>query len=286
MLSLMLRLPEIDPNGMSRLRQMSGAFVGKYDEDEPRDRQGRWTSGGGENSPVASKPVPSKVPANTAIAQRLATHSTGRWPDKHRENPDIVPAQIALPIPFPPLIPGGSLGPPKPKDDFIFPPTSAPQTGAEQGANDNATTDARAATDNKTRACPNPSFEVDSIGRTPGQLLYQSQISGLATGMGVKLNGVDFDGCRESDGTMLEAKTTGPWFFRVPDFVFRGFDEYTGIINQAFRQMYAAGSRKLEWHFSDPRVADFWKREFARLDYRITVKYTPFIPAIVKIFTL
>ena len=76
--------------------------------------------------------------------------------------------------------------------------------------------------------------------------------------MGVRLNGVAFDGCRESDGTMLEAKTTGPWFFMVPDFVFRNFDEYTEIVSQAFRQIYASGSRKIEWHFSDPRVADFW----------------------------
>jgi len=102
--------------------------------------------------------------------------------------------------------------------------------------------------------------------------------------MGVKLNDVEFDGCRESDGTMLEAKTTSPWFFEVPDFVFRNFDEYTKITNQAFRQTYAARSRKIEWHFSDPRVAAFWKDEFARLDFnKITVKYTPFAPAVVKI---
>jgi hypothetical protein len=46
--------------------------------------------------------------------------------------------------------------------------------------------------------------------------------------------------------------------------------------------MEAAGSRKLEWHFSDPRVAEFWRNEFTRLDYRITVRYTPFTPATIK----
>jgi hypothetical protein len=287
MLSLMLRLPEIDTSGMLRLRQMDGTPIGKYDDNEDRDQRGRWTSGGGQSSPAASKPVPSKIPANTATAQGIATPSTGRWPDKRRENPNIVPAQVGLPIPFPPLIPGGSFGSPKPKDDgFIFPPFTTPQSGTGQAVNDKATIDARTANDNKPRTCPDPSFEASSIGRTPGQLLYQSQISGLATGMGVRLNGVDFDGCRESDGTMLEAKTTGPWFFRVPDFVFRGFDEYKDVISQAFRQMYAAGSRKIEWHFSNPRVADFWEREFTRLNYRITVKYTPFIPATVKLFTV
>jgi hypothetical protein len=125
---------------------------------------------------------------------------------------------------------------------------------------------------------------VTSVGRTPGQLLYQAQISGLATGMGVRLNGVDFDGCRESDGTMLDATVTGPWFLSLPDFVFRTLDEYKETIDQAFRQMYAAGSRKIEWHFSNQRAAEFWKGEFADLGYKITVKYTPFIPATVKVF--
>jgi hypothetical protein len=38
MLSLMLRLPEIDPSRMSRLRQMNGT-IGKYDDNEDRDQR-------------------------------------------------------------------------------------------------------------------------------------------------------------------------------------------------------------------------------------------------------
>jgi hypothetical protein len=279
MLSLMLRLPEIDPSGMERLRGVSVATAKKYDDNESRDLRGRWTTGG-INSPSST---------TGGTAQAATTHSTGHWPDVHRENPNIVPAQEVTPFPiFPPLFPGGPLNPltpHKPKDDgIIYPAPDIPQTETGQAANENATANARATTDSKPRACPDPTFEVTSVGRTPGQLLYQAQISGLATGMGVRLNGVDFDGCLESDGTMLDATITGPWFLSLPAPVFRTLDEYKETINQAFRQMYAAGSRKIEWHFSNQRAADFWKREFAELDYSITVKYTPFIPATIKIF--
>jgi hypothetical protein len=104
--------------------------------------------------------------------------------------------------------------------------------------------------------------------------------------MGVNLNGVQFDGCRESDGTMLEAKNISPWFVDIPGSIFRTFSAYRDIIEQAGRQIIASGSRKIEWHFSDPRVAEFWRREFARLNFKITVRYTPMAPAIVKFIYL
>jgi len=263
MLSLMLRLPDIDPGGMSRLRKISGVCIAKYDEDESRNRRGRWTSGSGETSP-------------------------GHWPDKHQANPNIVPVQgggAALPFPFPlpPLMPGNPLNPQKPKVPTIFPPARDAYPG--QGANDNAASGTRAVTDSDPRTCPDPSFEADSEHRTAGQLLYQSQISGLPLGMGVELNGVKFDGCRVSDGTMLEAKTsTSAWFSSLPIALFETFNAYIKIRDQAFRQIIAAGSRKIEWHFSDSGTAWFWKNEFARLNYKITVKYTPFIANAVKLF--
>ena len=277
MLSLMLRLPDIDQIGMSRLRLAADATVAKYDDDETRDRRGRWTSGSGQSSQLAS---------TGGTPQAATIHPTGRWPDVHRENPNILPVQEgAIPFPLPPLFPGGPLAPKKPKDDdFIFPPTDTPQAGAGPTANDNVTANTRSTDDSKSKACPDPIFEVTSVGNKPGELLYQSQISGLPIGMGVRLNGVNFDGCREGDGTMLDATVTGPWFLSLPGFVFRTLSEYNDTRNQAFRQMYAAGNRKIEWHFSNQRVAEFWKGEFAKLGYKITVKYTPFIPAIVKIF--
>jgi hypothetical protein len=279
LLSLMLRLPDIDPDGMSRLRTISGDGVTKYDDNESRDQRGRWTSGGGTNL----------LPGNIATGQKSIPLPSGRWPDRHRENPNVVPVQgsgagLPFPFPLPPLMPGNPLNPQKPKTPYVFPPTASPQSGTQQAANDNATTQARATTDKDAKTCPDPSFEADSKDRTAGQLLYQSQISGLSLGMGVKLNGVKFDGCRESDGTMLEAKTSSStWFSSMPIEVFQTVGGYIETRNQAFRQMLAAGSRKIEWHFSDSGAAWFWKNEFARIGYRITVKHTPFIPTAVKI---
>jgi hypothetical protein len=139
MLSLMLRLPDIDPRGVKRLRDVSATAAIKYNDSESRDGQGRWTTGS-TSSPLSS---------TGGTVQAATTHSTGRWPGVHRENPNVVPAQGALPAPiFPPLFPGGPLNPlspHKPKDDdFVFPPTNTPQTGAGQTANDNATANARA----------------------------------------------------------------------------------------------------------------------------------------------
>jgi hypothetical protein len=179
-------------------------------------------------------------------------------------------------------MPGNPLNPQTPKKPpYVFPPTSTPQTGVGPAANDNATTGAHAATDDSPRTCPNPSFEADWVDRTAEQLLYQTQISGLPPDMGITLNGVKFDGCRLSDGTMLEAKTTGAWFGFIPDSVFRTLNEYKETRDQAFRQIRAAGSRNIEWHFSKPSAAEFWRREFAVLNYRITVNYTPYIPTAV-----
>ncbi len=283
MLCLMLRLPDIDRSGMLRLQKISSGGIEKYSDDQPRDSDGRWTDDNGQSP---DKAMSQALSANSSLAggvRETAFHSTGRRSNQHRTNSNIVPAQaLTLPL-FPPLtIGGGVSGSSKPKDDEIY-PTPTYQTDAGQVSNDNSATRARASTDKDPRTCPDPSFEADSAERKPGQLLYQAQISGLPLGMGVKLNGVKFDGCRESDGTMLEAKTTKPWFVDIPDFVFRKLSEYSDTVSQAFRQISAADGRKIEWHFADPRVAAFWDSEFKRLNYKITVRYTPFIPAVIKI---
>jgi hypothetical protein len=55
------------------------------------------------------------------------------------------------------------------------------------------------------------------------------------------------------------------------------YREYAQILNQATLQSRYSGGRKVEWHFSNPRVADFWASEFRLkgLD-NIRVFYTPF----------
>jgi Restriction endonuclease fold toxin 5 len=60
----------------------------------------------------------------------------------------------------------------------------------------------------RPQLCPDPSDE-NIAGRSERAIAYQSQITGLPPGLAVKLSGVGFDGCRESDGTMLEAKGPG-----------------------------------------------------------------------------
>lgn len=60
------------------------------------------------------------------------------------------------------------------------------------------------------------------------------------------LNGVTFDGCRESDGTMLEAKGPGYAWALSADGVFRPY--YTGRVDlddQMDRMVVASGGRAI-----------------------------------------
>jgi hypothetical protein len=80
-------------------------------------------------------------------------------------------------------------------------PAPAGQTGAR------ARGEAESAKD-QPQLCPDPTAE-SVAGRSERSLAYQQQITGLPRGLEVKLNGVRFDGFREEDGTMLEAKGPG-----------------------------------------------------------------------------
>jgi hypothetical protein len=132
--------------------------------------------------------------------------------------------------------------------------------------------------DDKPKLCPDPGPDVPHGAKERGWA-YQEQITGLPRGVAVTLNGVTFDGCRESDGTMLEAKGPGyesgldkdgnwqPWY--------DGKDE---LINQAIKQSKAAGSRQVEWHAATPVIK---KALTALIDHlkitNIHVIYTPAI---------
>jgi hypothetical protein len=59
-------------------------------------------------------------------------------------------------------------------------------------------------TENK---CPEPTPATKRM--SPRSEAYQRQITELESGLVVRLNGIRFDGCRESDGTMLEVKGRG-----------------------------------------------------------------------------
>jgi hypothetical protein len=253
--SLFLQLPEVDEVGIARLFETRDllkihAEVAPQDgqphvtEDEPRDWHGRWTTGSGTTA-------------------------------------NVVPVQLTFPVPLPPLI-GGVGGSPNSKDDdFVYPPSAPSPTNSP--ANDNAGVNAITTTDDDTpKVCPDPSFEANSVGRTREQLLYQAQINGLPLGYHVMLNNIGYDGCYNLINTsvMLEAKyNISDWFAIMPDFVKRKVQEYGNIISQAIIQNYSSGGRKVEWHFSNPRVAAFWASEFAEKNLdNIEVFYTPFDP--------
>jgi restriction endonuclease fold toxin 5 of polymorphic toxin system len=137
--------------------------------------------------------------------------------------------------------------------------------------------------DNQPKLCPDPGS--DTAGwpeRSPRSLAYQSMISGLPPGIAVNLGGVSFDGCRQSDGVMLEAKgpniaqhmdDDGGW---EPYFIAsRGLRD---LQDQIVRQSKAAGAagKQVEWYVAEEPVADYL-REYAREMglSNITVFYFP-----------
>ena len=130
----------------------------------------------------------------------------------------------------------------------------------------------------RPKLCPDPNAE-NITGRSERSLAYQEQVSGLPRGLEVTLNGVRFDGCIETDGTMLEAK--GPGFANKMD----GPDDWQGwftgdekLEDQMQRQSDAVeGSRrKVEWHFAEQPVADFFRAYVEKYKLNnIVVIYTP-----------
>jgi hypothetical protein len=133
---------------------------------------------------------------------------------------------------------------------------------------------------NEPKLCPAPTTE-DIKGRTEAALLYQEQISKLRRGLDVKLPNPDggrpvsFDGCRESDGTMLEAK--GPGYADKLEennrFVWPNIEAEQD--DQVARQSKAAGAsgRMVEWHFAEEEVAEHFRK---RWNYpNVIVRYTP-----------
>jgi restriction endonuclease fold toxin 5 of polymorphic toxin system len=150
-------------------------------------------------------------------------------------------------------------------------PAPIGRTGAE------ARTEAETAKD-RPRLCPDPSAE-SIAGRSERSLAHEEQITGLPRGLEVKLNGVRFDGCREGDGTMLEAK--GPGFadkMTAPDDWPEWFTGDEAMAEQMRRQSGAAAGRMVEWHFAEQPVADYFRvfAEQNRLS-NIVVLYTPAI---------
>jgi hypothetical protein len=164
------------------------------------------------------------------------------------------------------LIIGRALGSTAVVDPDALPPPNA-QTGVgSQSAAETA--------EQQPNLCPDPSAEI-TAGRSERSLAYQEQITGLPRGLEVMLNDVRFDGCREQDGTMLEAK--GPGYANMMDGSGQWqtwFTSYRAIENQMENQSRAAGDRMVEWHFAEPEVAIYFSKYAEHLE-NVIVIYTP-----------
>jgi hypothetical protein len=92
---------------------------------------------------------------------------------------------------------------------------------------------------------------------------YQTQIGGR-TNEAYFVNGTKFDGINDA-GTLLDAK--GPGYAKFVDSSGRfqpWFDGADDFVNQAERQIRAAGGNPIEWHFAESEAAAATQRLFSR----------------------
>ncbi len=137
------------------------------------------------------------------------------------------------------------------------------------------------------KLCPDPSKDRPGSDRSPEAVAYQFYVTGLPPGPAVTLTDpvtgrlVSFDGCRDSDGTTLEAKgfeyenfidrdgTWQPWFTS---------DGLLKVIDQAQKQSRAAMAtdRMVEWHIAEPEAARAFANTIRDLGIsNIVVVYDP-----------
>jgi hypothetical protein len=133
---------------------------------------------------------------------------------------------------------------------------------------------APAANDNHPRLCPDPTPENIS-GRSERAVAYQSQITGLPPGLEVVFNGERYDGCRESDHHLLEAKGEGYLtFMSSPMSWYEWFSKLDDLKQQIDSHATHALGHIVEYHFAEKQVAD-WARQYARKYSNVVVYYTP-----------
>jgi hypothetical protein len=90
---------------------------------------------------------------------------------------------------------------------------------------------------------------------SPRAAAYQEQITGCPCGNAYNVNGVAFDGFR--GGTLLDAKGPGYGSF-VNRTTGRFHDWYEGadsLVDQAQRQLAAAGATPITWHVAEQNAA-------------------------------
>lgn len=88
------------------------------------------------------------------------------------------------------------------------------------------------------------------------------------------MNGVRFDGCREDDRTMLEAKGEGYEYLLQYGQPAENIE--ADFLRQGDAQLKAAaGSWSVEWHFAERGAADFARALFHDENLPIKVVYDP-----------
>jgi hypothetical protein len=162
-------------------------------------------------------------------------------------------------------------------DPAVLPSNEAPTSAAETSDADAGAQATGDTSSDQPKLCPDPTADRPG-GKSVRAQAYQAQITGLPPGLAVALNGIVFDGCRESDGTMLEAKGLGyAWALRGSDAWMKDYQGVVGIMDQAAKQSEAAAGRAIEWHFAEQPVADYFRTAFATQGLsNITVIYTPY----------
>ncbi|WP_296708861.1 hypothetical protein [Rhodoblastus sp.] len=125
-------------------------------------------------------------------------------------------------------------------------------------------------------------------GASDRAIAYQEQISALNNpqrplppGLAASLinpetgKSVVFDDCRESDGTMIEAK--GPGYAEMMEKASFYRDVFSADWRkQASSQIAASGGRDIEWFFAEPEAADFARDIFRdSLNERIRIFHVP-----------
>ena len=163
-----------------------------------------------------------------------------------------------------------------------------------------------ATTNPQPKLCPDPSADVPRGLHGPdGEIdpakidnaaRYQRYVSevvngkenALDIGLGVALTdpatgkSVVFDECRQSDGTMIDAKQGGLKMMENTDYPQAWQGTLKKWIGDAERQLRAAGDREIEWHFSEKKVADFMATYFGEKNIPIKIIYTPAPPGLLK----
>lgn len=111
-----------------------------------------------------------------------------------------------------------------------------------------------------TTLCPDPTPE-NTAGRSDRTIAYRAQITGLPPGLEIVFNGERYDGCRDSDGHLLEAKGEGYANMMFDRDNWR--DWFTGLDSlqeQMEEHSGKAADRIVEYYFAEKDVADYFRQ--------------------------